>query len=95
MPAVDCNKLDVHALRKVRIALNFRGVSLPIFGELGDEDDVVRIAHRYRDAADFARPPISSVSSRSTTGLSHFNFKFVLRSRCEKSAAQIFIPAPV
>ncbi len=50
VPAVDHDKLDVHTLSEVRIALDFGCVILPVCGELREEDDEVGITHRYRDA---------------------------------------------
>ena len=39
------NEFDVHTMLKLRAALDSGGEQLPIIRQLGNEDDIMRIAH--------------------------------------------------
>jgi len=53
--AIGCHKLDIHSLRKLRLALNLCGLCLPVTGELVHKDDIVWVAHHDGNSSECSR----------------------------------------
>ena len=75
--AVDCDKFYIHALRKMRAALNFCRLRLPTRRKLRDERHIVRISHGDWNAAHFPAAHIQGEFILDSS-LAHFDFELVL-----------------
>src|SRR5579864_2535994 len=88
MLAIDHNEFNVHTVLELRTALDFCRPCLPVRRKLRNEDDIVRIAHRYRNPSHFpaARLHREFLADHSFT---HLNFKLVLPIAARSQSANL------
>ncbi len=89
VPAVDRDELDIHAVWKVRVALDFRSLRLPVRWQT-QERKITKCGLPIDTGMPRTSPVCSHLQSEFIFdhGFAHFDFKFVFGVACARSAGK-------